>query len=466
MRRTIAPTFALAFLLACSPAQRVPAERPPGSPPDILVIVLDACRADHMGCYGYERETTPAIDALASDGDSAIFRRHYVQGAWTKASTASFFSGLFVFQHGVLLGEVMTEDPRNPGRFMTQLLDERLDTMAERLGEIGYHTVGVAKSRHLVPSLGFAQGFDEYLSPDDEDTDEGRVAAMLRLIRESPAPFFGYLHLSGCHHPFPVQYRDADFMERYGKNVRYDEARRREAGVDFTDGEMKHRILDGDVHLNPADVEFLNLVYDAELRQVDRRYVGPLIDGLKRMGRFDDMLIALTADHGEELYEHEGYAHGHALWEEVIHVPLVVKFPRGTRPGRLGRETDRVTQSIDLLPSFLALAGATPAGDLPGTDIFGGEPRGFAFSQTKNGWALVRDREKLIWENETPKLFDLLADPRERRDLAAEQPEEVESMQQAQEALRAHLASSSAPEADTQLDEDAIEELRSLGYLR
>lgn len=464
-------TLALLSLLAlagCAPAGNTPPPRPASAPPDILVIVLDACRPDHLGCYGYERETSPAIDALARDEDAVLFRRHYVQGAWTKASTASLFSGLFAFQHGVLLGEVMTQDPQHPGEFLTQVLDERLETMAERLGRLGYYTVGVAKSRHLVPELGFSQGFDEYFSPDDVSSDEGRVSKFLESIRDSPVPMFGYLHLSGCHHPFPPGRRDAEFLERYGAGIEYDEQARRPAGVDFTDGELKHRILDGDVHLNPDDVEFLNLVYDAELRHTDRQYVARLIDELKQMGRYDDALIVVTADHGEELYEHGGYAHGHALWDEVIHVPMVVKFPKGKKPARFGHETDEVTQSVDLLPSFLALAGAPPADDLPGTDIFDGPPRGFAFSQTKQGWALVHDGHKLIREGDRSELFDLVADPEERHDLAAEDPQRVAAMQQVAEALQSHLGIGigSAPTVETELDPDAVEELRSLGYLR
>jgi arylsulfatase A-like enzyme len=453
---------ALFSLLACQPA---PAPSPAAN---ILVVVLDACRPDRMGCYGYDRETTPAIDALAADPDTVLFRRHYVQGAWTKASTASLFTGLFAFQHGVLRGDVMEETEDRPGVFLTSVLDARFDTMAERLGGLGYHTFAVVKSRHLTPALGFAQGFEDYHSPEEVHDDGQRVAKVLELAGAARRPFFGYLHVSGCHHPFPESRRHPAVMERYGAEPAYDEKARQAAGVDFTDSEIKHRILDGEVRLEPEDVGFLGLVYDAELRQVDENQVLALVAGLRERGLYDDTLVVLTADHGEELYEHGGYAHGHALWDEVVHVPLLVKFPRGRRPAALGREVSAVTQSVDLLPSLLAFSGAPPAPELPGADIFGGGPRGFAFSQTKDRWALVQDGHKLIDDGTDARLFDLEADPGERQDLALARPERVAAMRLAVDALRQHVAigPADAPAVETQLDPEAVEALRGLGYVR
>lgn len=465
--RSVVCLFTLALCAtACGSTHRSPAPRG-GGKPNVLVIVLDACRPDKLGCYGYGRATTPAIDEFARDPDAVLYRRHYVQGAWTKASTASLFTGTFAFQHGVLRGEVMTEEPDRPGEYLTEILADEFDTLAERLARLGYRTFGVAKSRHLMPELGFAQGFDEYYSPAEIGSDEERVTKVLDLVRRARPPFFGYLHLSGCHHPFPERRRDPEFMRRYGDGIRYDEAARQAVGVDFTDSEIKHRILDGEITLDPEDVDYLNLIYDAELRTVDRDYVAPLLGGLKRLGRYDDTVVVVTADHGEELYDHRGYAHGHALWDEVIHVPLIVKFSKGGKPPRLGREVDAVTQAIDLTPSFLALAGdGNPLG-LSGTDIFAGEPRGFAFSQTKRGWALIQDGHKLIDEGAGDELYDLRADPGERRNLAAELPERAAAMHAAVAALEAHLGTGpQAPTVETELDPDAVEELRDLGYLR
>lgn len=436
--------------------------------PDILMFVLDACRADHMGCYGYRRETTPAIDTLANDPDAVMFRHHYVQGTWTKASTASLFTGLFPFQHGVLTGETMTEDPDHPGEYLRSVLADRFETMAERLRAAGYYTVGAVKSRHLVEKLGFAQGFDEYYSPEAVHSDEDRLQKILDLVRESPQPIFAYLHLSGCHHPFPKKRRNKEFMSRYRSEVEYDEKARMKQGVDFTTSEMKHAILERGFELDPSDVAFLNLLYDSELRTVDDE-VKTLIDGLQGLGRYDGAVVIVSADHGEELYDHGGYAHGRTTWDEVARVPLIVKFPKGRKPEGLAHEVEALTQSIDLLPSFLALAGQPPPDDLPGTDIFGGKPRGFAFSQTKNGWAIARDGEKLVADyDKPPALFDLKADPHETHDLSAERPEQLAALERAGMALQEELGKGAmpAPLVESELDDDTLAELKDLGYLR
>jgi arylsulfatase A-like enzyme len=438
----------------------------PARGPNILVVVLDACRPDKLGCYGFERDTSPAIDELARDPDAVLFRRHHVQGAGTKSSTASLFSGLYVFQHGVVWGHKVREDPDRPGLFPTQLLSESHHTMAERLGELGYDTFGAVKSFHLDPKYGFAQGFDDYYGPDDLRGEWERIAKTQELIEGSDGPFFGYLHLNACHHPFQWYTRDAEYMERYGFD--YDEKARMAAGVDFTTAKIMHAINDGEITLEPDDVRFLNLIYEAKVRTVDQRLVAPLIQGLKEMGRYDDTLIILTADHGEELYDHEGYAHSHALWNEIIHVPLIVKFPRGTRPAELAGDVDTPTQSVDLLPSLLAMSGQEADPALPGTDIFTGPSRGSAYAETMREWALVQGDYKLIDGAERRFLCEHPADPKERSNLAKAQPDRVKAMQEAAEALRRFVATKPrhSPLLEMELDPEAVRALRSLGYIR
>jgi arylsulfatase A-like enzyme len=438
--------------------------------PNILIVVVDALRADRLGCYGYQRDTTPALDALARDPQAVLFRRHYVQGAATKSSTASLFTGLYVFQHGVTRGHLMRPDPQRPRFFPTQALGDGFETMAQRLRGLGYFTFGVVKSHHLDGEFGFDRGFDVYLPPSELSGEGNRVAMTIELMRQAPGPFFGYLHLSGCHHPFPPATRHAGFMQRYGLDAgfRYDEAARIEAGIDFTTAETRHAILEGEVVLDPNDVRFLNLVYDAQLRSVDEQLLAPLLQALEDMGRYDDTLVILTADHGEELYEHGGYAHGHALWEEIVHVPLIVKFPRGRRPPGLGREVDAVTQAVDLLPTLAAFAGGRPPDGLPGADIFAGGVSGAAFSETEEQWALVRQHHKLVDGDGTASLFDLASDPAERVNLAAAEAERVAALRQAAAALRVQAAfrPREAPVVETRLSAEAVEDLRSLGYIR
>jgi len=454
----------LAAALACSPARPTAAPAATAEKPSVLIVVVDALRADRVGCYGNPLGLTPTIDALAADPDAVLFRRHYVQGAWTKPSTASLFTGLFAFQHGVMEGHEPREGSGHS--FTTQVLDDDLLTMAERLRDAGFSTFGVVKSQHLLPEYGFAQGFEAYFGPEDVDGDTKRVDKVLEIVSRSQAPFFGYLHLSGPHHPFPPAGRDPEVMKRDG--FPYDEKARIAAGVDFTRAAIKDEILEGRLTLEPDDVRYLNLLYNAVTRRVDTGDVARLIDGLKKLGVYDNTLLVLTADHGEELYDHGGYAHGHALWEEVIHVPMIVKFPRDARPSALPRDFGTATRAIDVLPSLLRFARLPAAPELPGEDIFDGTSDDFVYSQSKTGWAVLAGGRKLIEDLPRTRLFDLAADPGERTDLAPAEPERVATMRAAADALRQTVAVKprDADWIDTELDEEAIEALRSLGYAR
>jgi arylsulfatase A-like enzyme len=221
------------------------------------------------------------------------------------------------------------------------------------------------------------------------------------------------------------------------------------------------------VALEGDDVRFLNLIYEAKLRTVDEFDVLPLLEALKVMGWYDDTLLILTADHGEELYDHGGYGHGHALWEEITRVPMIVKFPKGRKPAALPRSVETVTQAIDVLPSLLAYVGGAPDATLPGTDIFGGPGRDMAYCETVDGWMLMRGDRKLI-EDARGGLFDLAADPLETNDLSAAEPEHVEALRVAAAAMRRHVAlqASDAPVIEDELDEQALRALKSLGYVR
>jgi arylsulfatase A-like enzyme len=431
----------------------------------VLIVVVDALRADRVGAYGYALETTPTIDRLAADPDAVRFRHHYVQGTWTKTSTASLFTGLFAFQHGVMEGH----EPAKEGQerfFTTQVLDGSFETIAERLKGVGFSTFGVTKSHHLRAEYGFAQGFGEYFGPHETSSEGKRVDKVLEIVSRAEAPFFGYLHLAGPHHPYPPSSRDEAFMKRHG--FPYDEQARIAAGVSFHTAEIKDRINDGGLRLTPDDVKFLNLVYDAATRRVDERFVADLIAGLEKRKVYDNMLLIVTADHGEELYDHAGYSHGHALWEEVIHVPLVVKFPRGRRPAGLPKEVESVTRSIDLFPSILAFAGQRIPPELPGEDIFDGSGPRFAFSERKGEWALITDGYKLIEAKAGPQLFDLAKDPAEKVNLAPDDAERLAMMRLVTEGLRRDVVVQPR-EADwigTELNEEEVEALKGLGYMR
>ncbi len=466
--RTAAALVAAALIVAatgCGAAGSRPAPAAHAAQPSVLIVVVDALRADRVGAYGYPLETTPTIDRLAADPDAVLFERHYVQGTWTKISTASLFTGLFAFQHGVMEGHEPV-----PGQqeryFTTQVLDDSLETLAERLKALSYATFGVTKSRHLMPEYGFAQGFTEFYGPHKETSDATRVARVLEIAGRVEAPFFGYLHLAGSHHPFPPSVRDEAFMRRHG--FAYDERARMAAGVSFHTADIKHAINRGELRLEPDDVRFLGLVYDARTRKVDAEYLAELVEGLKRRKVYDDLLLVVTADHGEELYEHGGYSHGHALWNEVVHVPLVVKFPRGRRPAALPPRVAYLTRAIDVYPSLLAFGGHPVPPELPGEDVFDGTGPRFALAEHPGEWALVEGGDKLIEGKAGPRLYDLAKDPRETRDLAASDAARLETMRLVHRGLL-HTVAVKPRDArwiETELDSGDVEALKGLGYLK
>ncbi len=463
--RWTGPALAWLFVLtlACGPARVEEAPARVGDDPgfDVLIYVLDACRADRIGAYGYERPTTPAIDALATDPDTVAFTRHYVAANWTKPATASLFTGTYMYQHGVTDLPAKVEGDR----YKSQILADEFVTLAESFRAAGFATLGLVTSLHLTPEYGFDQGFEAYFDPNNHGVgDGGRISKLTELIQDLDSSYFAYVHQNACHHPFEPKDRDPEFMAEFG--FAYDEEARSAAGVDFTSSETHFAIRKQGLQLTAEDVRFLSLVYDAKLRKVDRDTVAPMIEELRRAGRWDRTLFILTADHGEELYEHRGYAHAHAVWEEVIHVPLIVKFPRGMRPSGLADRDDTLSSNVDLYPSLLAFLGRPIPEGLAGRPIFDSPEGGIVLSQGVPDWAVLEGRDKLIEEMPRDrKLFDLEADPGETQNLAGARPERAAALSTVIEAARARGAGTDAPEIETQLSPEAIETLRSLGYL-
>lgn len=431
---------------------------------DVIIYVLDACRPDRIGAYGYERPTTPHIDALVAEEESVLYQNFYVAGNWTKPVTASLFTGTPVHQHGVTEPHTVLED----GRYQTQALGPDLPTLAESFRDAGFSTFALVTSDHLAPRYGFARGFDVYLGPSELEVDDrGRNAKLLQLIAETEGPYFAYVHQNACHNPYPLEDRDPEFMIEY--DLDYDEASRSSLGIDFSTNAIRAPLMTGAIQPTAQDIEFLSLVYDAKLRSVDRRVVGPFVEELKRAGRWDRTLLILTADHGEELLEHEGYGHGLSFWEEVIHVPLIVKFPQGKKPSDLPKEIAALAQTTDLFPTLLAYAGLPFPEGIRGKslfDEFDEFEEGVALSENRGDWALIRDQEKIIaLEHQRPALYDLKADPEERHDLASREPERLQALQILRESMMASQGVHSTPALETELNEDAVERLRSLGYL-
>ncbi|HEX9636220.1 MAG TPA: sulfatase [Acidobacteriota bacterium] len=406
----------------------------------VILVVFDAANASHFGCYGYPRATTPAVDRFASEPEAVLFERAYANAPYTLASTGSLFTGLYPERHGVIEREFR--------------LDPAAETLAERLRGRGFSSAGFSMNAFASGKFGYQQGFQSFAK-------QRRLLAGLLawLDRKPKPPLFLYVHFMDPHAPHRAKPR---FRQRFVDP----------AYPGPVSGSMPYlRQMDQGGMPPPADLQQLKNLYDADLAAVDEEF-STLLAALKRYRLYDDALIILTSDHGEAFFEHGQRGHNTTVYEEMVRIPLILKFPKGLRPDR--RRIAEPVQSVDLLPSLMALAGAPidPA-SVDGLDlnplIFEGRqtPERFLLSRSRFGpqFAIWDRRFKLIVRPVAPglELYDLEADPAERRNLVHRNPVRAGYLLQALSQLRG--APPAAFAAPNQVDEETRKELRALGYL-
>lgn len=383
-------------------------------PPNLLLISVDTLRPDHLASYGYTRDTSPAIERLASEG--VLWENAYAPAPATVASHASLFTGRFPYQHGTL----------NYGTPLARA--ER--TLAELLRDAGYRTFAVATSIRFHESSGFSQGFEHYESLHDQPKDaRGRDATdrVLELMSAGDErPFFGFVHYFGPHTPYwpPEPWRsrwhEGPAPELPGGAGPYVHARR-EPGQ----------------HVPSKTLAYLEALYDAEISYLDADLTR-LLDGLERGGLAENTLVVLVSDHGEEFKDHDGLAHARTLYEEVLRVPLLMRWPRGLpRDVRVARPA----QLVDVVPTVLALLGQPAPAGLPGRDLAadwspapdGTQPDVVLGQRGLTQWSvsatLPEGRFKALFEEgNDPQLYQLDVDPGELRDLGPSRADTLERL--------------------------------------
>jgi arylsulfatase len=414
-----------------------PAER---ERPNVLFILVDTLRHDHLTPYGYKRETSPEIArVLAKQG--AVVEEAYSQAPWTLPSVVSYMTSRYP-------GELLGDDPAAYG------IPGGVPTLAQSMKALGYETGGFVANKVMHAGNGFAQGFDTFYSPPEEtegvdqpDAAElsSRVLPWLEAHRNDP--FFLYVHYLDPHDP----YDNPDLVN--GRSPFYPNYRGRISG-NHVQGVYVGKIpLDNQVD----DTEHLKALYDSEIRYADR-FIGRLIDSIPPHV-LENTLIVLTADHGEEFREHGGWKHGFTLYEDQIHVPLLVRWDGRIPAGSRLKGTVRL---LDLLPTLIRAAGGKANPSWEGIDLLpaltGREPlpRLPAFAQHMMigplRAAAVLDRRKLIlFNSRTPfapadplqdhlwrldaqrlkrvELYDLSRDAGEKANRAAAAPGEVARLQ-------------------------------------
>lgn len=302
--------------------------------PNVLVLLLDTTRADHLGVLGYERDTSSNIDRFARE--NLLFRHAFTAAPWTPPSVATLFSGLYASSHGM-----MPPDRTPTGGDTLRRLDERVLTLAEILKISGYQTAAISSNPWITPEFGYGQGFESFTvkleAPADEITEAG--LAKVGELQAGQAPFLLYVHYLDPHAPYKPP-KDHDIYSGALENARY---------------------------IAPIQKE-LNR-YDGEIHYLDAS-LGRLFAGLAAKGVYDDLVIVLLGDHGEQFGEHGNKGHGWQLFNEELRVPLILKPGRGeTGRGASGRSIDSVVSIIDVLPTLLVLADVTRPVGLPGVSL-------------------------------------------------------------------------------------------------
>jgi len=434
-------------------------------PRGVILIGVDTLRADHLGLYGASRPTSPFLDELAAGG--AVFEHAFATSPWTLPSFASIFTGRLQSGHaaGILLSNSDEEwDPNRIGLHERVMLDPAAETLAEALRGAGFETIAVAQNPNLDPAFGVDRGFTVYDYRQGSYDDKRRADVVVDLAFEhldsrTGEDFFLFLHFFDPH----MQY---DAPAPYGGMFT--------GGLDggFTLPVAEDpRELDRDAeNLSQARKEFISAAYDEEIRFLDSQ-LERLVDGLRERGLWDTSLVIFTSDHGEELFEHDGFEHGHTVYNEVIGVPLIVWGP-GVTPGR-----GVVPVSIaDIMPTTLDALGMVPPDGIFGTSLWpylhDGDDlssrlivaEGVLYGSEKKTGILWPHKIIVDPEDNRVELFDLEADFGESSPL----PAGTDTAQRLLDLLELRLLASrqGVTYEQIELDPELRRRLRSLGYIR
>jgi arylsulfatase A-like enzyme len=440
--------------------------RPEERRPNVLLIVVDALRADRLECYGYSRQTSPILNALAQEG--VLFTDDMSQGAETVVAVPTLLTGRRPREHGVLWARRGDKVWMGPGL--------RLPTLATILKEKGYTTAAVSGNPLVGPSIGVERGFDSF------DQRAGKVYTWLhasgvdinacaydwlRTYRPEKGPFFLYLHYIDPHN----QYRPPSPFCVFGRPgyTPQDDVLNKDMN-DVSDPHFDKRVTREMLlkhGVSEADVDRLSDLYDGEVLSADH-YIGAFLERLKKEGLYDNTIIVVTADHGESFMDHRNLEHGGSLYQELIRVPLIIKAP-GIRGGQ---EVGDLVETVDVAPTILAAAGITPDVTISGRSFYeqlkSGKPIndevGMAELPAKKMYAVRVGKLKLIEGPDQVELYDLAQDPHELRDLASARPDEVKRLKGVlRELLRTHPPAAEGTEPASQRE---IEALKALGYLK
>ena len=299
---------------------------------NIILISLDTVRPDHLGCYGYERNTSPAIDRLAADG--VLFKNTYSTTSWTLPGHVSLLTSLNCLNHQVY--------------FPLQKINPEAPTLADILRTQQFYCAAFTGGGYLSETYGFSKGFDSYQEIKLHGNkairfDEAERLAQLasRWLEDNKNKnFFLFLHTYQPHDPYAN-------LSPIGKEFLEEDSEWKQVTMGTLLDERGGRF-----YAQYSEIEKQNIidVYDGEIKYTDVSFVQPIVDKLKELGLYEKSLIILTSDHGEEFFDHEAWLHDHSVYDEGIRIPLVVKFPDAEYKGI---QVENIARITDIMPTIL-----------------------------------------------------------------------------------------------------------------
>jgi arylsulfatase A-like enzyme len=482
------------------PGPPSPVRIAPGSKrPDVVLVSIDTLRADHLGVYGRSPSVTREMDRVAEEG--VVFTRGLAASPWTNPSVASLLTGLPVTRHGagLPLGSGLT--------FMRSPLDERFTTLAERFAAAGYRTRAVVANGFLSSESGMAQGFGEFVNP----FASAMIATIMRdlplprvlvnlvppqkwgdyraqgvtdravrwLVDGDDTPLFLWVHYIDPHTPYQADPARLD-LAGLGEMVHQTYPPVREDGTVV--GEIfasTDLVRSGMLWLGPRDRQRLQEYYVREVQYTDT-HVGRLFQALRTRSARRPVIAALTADHGEEFWDHGHFEHGHDYYREVTWVPIIFWGP-GIVPAR--RTESAIAGLVDVGPTLVELAGlraVTPEsldegrslaglwGSASGKDLPVALPRFAGGNLYGLPAVLVEDGpwRFMLRANGAQELYDVTRDPRERHNVAFDHPELSARCRQLLEPQLTALMHTWGGDTAPVLSPRQIEALKALGYVR
>ncbi len=416
-----------------------------GDSTPVILITIDTLRADHLSAYGYFRDTSPAIDALAADG--VLFQNSNTVMATTLPAHTSLFTSSYTPRHGV----------RSNLRFYRQpvVTDAGFRTAAQLFAAAGYRTAAFVGAAPLRAETGIAAGFQSYSEPEGRERRAAVTTALAQswLAEQPDERFFLWVHYFDPHDPYapPAAY----------------------AGLFRTDERLRRWIRDlGIAPEHRSASAYKHNLYDAEIRYTDTQ-IGRLLDTLRERGLYDRAMIVVTSDHGEGLLQHGEIHHG-VIFNEELDVPLIMKFPKGKGPE--GKRVAKLVSLIDVLPTLVeALELPLDSSQFDGINVLEAENRYLMAERehTRHRYGsesnlTLRDAKwKYFYYSERPdELFDLETDYTEMRNVINEHPEVAERMKRDLFALIHRSEQRGAGlEVRRDLSPERREDLRALGYL-